>query len=236
MMSKESNVVNFYVMCNKLKTLVREGWINWSVHAERRESVAEHIYSTIMLAIAMKSEYKYDIDIMKVAYMLGIHELGECLIKDLTQFQISKENKKVIEHMAVHDILGDLLDGEQIETIWLEFDERKTPEAKFAHLCDKLECDLQSKIYGEDKLVDLTEQENNISFHNPRVQRLLFEEGYNWEEMWIVFGQEVYPYDENFMAVSNYALHNKIKDNDHNKELVEKYKKLVKEYLDKENK
>lgn len=233
-MSKESNVVNFYVMCNKLKALVRKGWVDWSVHTDRRESVAEHIYSTIMLAVAMKSEYQYDIDIMKVAYMLAIHELGECLISDLTQFQISKENKKIIEHMAVHDILSDLLDGKQIEEMYLEFDERKNKEAQFAHLCDKLECDLQSKLYGEDNLVDLAEQENNPTFFNAKVQAL-FNKGYNWEEMWLIFGQENYPYDENFIAVSNYALNNKIKENPHKKELEEKYKKLVKEYLDKEN-
>jgi len=233
-MSKESNVVNFYVMCNKLKTLVRKGWVDWSVHTDRRESVAEHIYSTIMLAVAMKSEYQYDIDIMKVAYMLAIHELGECLISDLTQFQISKENKKIIEHMAVHDILSDLLDGKQIEEMYLEFDERKNKEAQFAHLCDKLECDLQSKLYGEDNLVDLAEQENNPTFFNAKVQAL-FNKGYNWEEMWLIFGQENYPYDENFIAVSNYALNNKIKENPHKKELEGKYKKLVKEYLNKEN-
>lgn len=233
-MSKEKNVVNFYVMCNKLKTLVRKGWVDWSVHAERRESVAEHIYSTVMLAIAMKSEYQYDIDIMKTAYMLAIHELGECLISDLTQFQISKENKIIIEHMAVHDILSELLDGQQIENMYLEFDERTTKEAKFAHLCDKLECDLQAKLYGEDNLVDLNEQENNATFYNRKVQEL-FQRGYNWEEMWLVFGQETYPYDDNFMAVSNYALTNKIKNNSHITELEYKYKELVKEYLDKEN-
>lgn len=233
-MNKESNVVNFYVMCNKLKTLVRKGWVDWSVHTDRRESVAEHIYSTIMLAVAMKSEYQYDIDIMKVAYMLAIHELGECLISDLTQFQISKENKKIIEHMAVHDILSDLLDGKQIEEMYLEFDDKKTKEAQFAHLCDKLECDLQSKLYGEDNLVDLAEQENNPTFFNAKVQEL-FNKGYNWEEMWLIFGQRTYPYDENFIAVSNYALNNKIKDNPHKLELEEKYKILVKEYLDKEN-
>ena len=37
--------------------------------------------------------YQYDIDIMKVIYMLAIHELGETIIGDLTQFQISKEEK-----------------------------------------------------------------------------------------------------------------------------------------------
>ena len=233
-MSKESNVVNFYVMCNKLKNLVRKGWIDWHVSAERRESVAEHIYSVQMLALAMKSEYQYDIDIMRVSFMLAIHELGECLISDLTQFQISKENKKIIEHMAVHDMLDGLLDAQQIEDLYLEFDEKSTDEALFAHLCDKLECDLQSKLYGEDNLVDLTKQDDNNTFKDPRVQKLL-NSGYTWEEMWLLFGQKTYPYDENFMAVSNYALTHKIKDNPQNNELVEKYKKLVKTYLEKEN-
>ena len=90
-MNREENVVNFYIICNKLKNIIRTGWIDWNVKRNRLESVAEHIYSTQMLAIAMKSEYGYDIDIMKVIYMLAIHELGETVIGDLTQFQISRE-------------------------------------------------------------------------------------------------------------------------------------------------
>ena len=30
-MSREENVINYYVLCNKLKTVVRTGWINWNV-------------------------------------------------------------------------------------------------------------------------------------------------------------------------------------------------------------
>ena len=58
-----------------------------------------------MSAIAMKSEYKYDLDIMKVIYMLAIHELGEAVIGDLTQFQIDAKEKENIEHEVVHNIL-----------------------------------------------------------------------------------------------------------------------------------
>lgn len=57
-----------------------------------------------MLAIAMKSEYQYDIDMQKVIFMLAIHELGETVIGDLTQFQISREEKERIEHEAVRKI------------------------------------------------------------------------------------------------------------------------------------
>lgn len=135
-MCKEQNVLNYYVVCNKLKNVIRTGWKDWKVKRERIESVAEHIYGVQMLAIAMKSEYQYDIDIQKVSLMLAIHELGETVIGDLTQFQISREEKERIEHEAVHKILSGLIDGEQIERIFLEFDAHKTAEAKFAYVLE----------------------------------------------------------------------------------------------------
>ena len=209
-MSKEERIINYYVLCNKLKYIIRTGWIDWKVNKNRLESVAEHIYGTQMLAIAMKSEYNYDIDIMKVLYMLAIHELGETIIGDLTQFQISKEDKVKIEHEAVNNILKDLLDGEYINSLYLEFDERKTKEALFAHFCDKLECDLQAKLYDEEGYVDLNDQSGNDTYNHPDVQKLL-NKGYSFSEMWLKFGQERYNYDDNFKSVSDYAIKNKIK-------------------------
>lgn len=209
-MTKEENVVNYYVICNKLKNIIRTGWKDWNVKKERLESVAEHIFGTQMLAIAMNSEYQYDIDIMKVIFMLAIHELGETIIGDLTQFQISKEEKIKIEHDAVKEILSNLLEKKQIEELFLEFDSHKTKEAMFAYQCDKLECDLQSKLYDEEGCVDLNHQENNKTMDNKLVKQLLQEKN-SWSEMWLKFGQSIYPYDDNFIAVSNYALKNKIK-------------------------
>lgn len=162
-----------------------------------------------MLAIAMNSEYQYDIDIMKVIFMLSIHELGETIIGDLTQFQISESEKEKIEHGAVHKILEGLLDGNQIEQLFLEFDARKTKEAKFAYQCDKLEFDLQSKLYDEEGCVDLDNQEGNNAKDNAIVKKLL-KNGASFSTMCLKFGQEVYPYDDNFRAVSNYAINNGI--------------------------
>ena len=208
-MSKEEKVINYYVLCNKLKNTIRTGWKDWNVKKDRLESVAEHIYGTQMLAIAMKSEYKYDIDIMKVIYMLAIHELGETIIGDLTHFDISKEEKQIIEHEAIHKILSNLIDGKRIEDILLEFDEHKTKESKFAYWCDKLECDIQCKLYDEEKCVDLSKQENNKSFYNDEVQNLL-KENQSWSAMWLKYGQKRYNYDDNFKSVSEYVLDNRI--------------------------
>ena len=208
-MLKEQKVVNYYVVCNRLKNVIRTGWKTWHVQRNRIESVAEHIFGVQMLAIAMKSEYQYDVDLLKVIYMIAIHELGEITIGDLTQFEIPLKEKEKIEHEAVHKILGDLLDGKEIENLFLEFDSHATKEAMFAYQCDKLECDLQCKLYDEEGCVDLNNQEGNISLNNQRVQSLLETEN-SWSTMWLKFDQEIYPFDKNFKAVSNYVINNSI--------------------------
>lgn len=208
-MSKEENVIRYYVICNKLKSVIRTGWKDWHVQRDRIESVAEHIYGVQMLAIAMKFEYEYDVDIMKVIFMLAVHELGETVIGDLTQFQISRDEKEKCEHEAVHKILGGLLDGEVIEDLFLEFDAHETKEALFAYQCDKLECDLQSKLYDEEGCVDLDNQDGNDTMNNEVVKKLL-DKGEPWSTMWLHFGQLTYPYDDNFRAVSDYAINHDI--------------------------
>ena len=215
-MSKEQNVINYYVLCNRLKDVVRTGWKDWKVNRDRVESIAEHIYGVQMLAIAMKSEYQYDIDITKVIFMLAIHELGEAIIGDLTQFQISKEEKEIIEHKAVHSILSSLIDGDKIEELFLEFDEHKTKESIFSYQCDKLECDIQCKLYDQEGCVDLQNQEGNKTASDELVKKLL-ENNQSWSDMWISFGQKRYPYDDNFMSVSNY-----VKDNQINTSFIKK--------------
>ena len=215
-MSKEQNVINYYVLCNRLKDVGRTGWKDWKVNRDRVESIAEHIYGVQMLAIAMKSEYQYDIDITKVIFMLAIHELGEAIIGDLTQFQISKEEKEIIEHKAVHSILSSLIDGDKIEELFLEFDEHKTKESIFAYQCDKLECDIQCKLYDQEGCVDLQNQEGNKTASDELVKKLL-ENNQSWSDMWISFGQKRYPYDDNFMSVSNY-----VKDNQINTSFIKK--------------
>ena len=208
-MRKEENVIRYYVLCNKLKSVIRTGWKDWHVNAERIESVAEHIYGVQMLAIAIQSEYQYNIDLNKVIMMLAVHELEEILIGDLTQFQISKAEKIIIGHKAVENVLGDLLYKDEIKNLILEFDERKSSEALFAHYCDKLECDLQSRIYDEKGYVDLKNQEGNETYNDPIVQKYI-KSNMSWSEMWLKYSQEKYNYDENFKKISDYALTHKI--------------------------
>ena len=208
-MTKEEKVINYYVTCNRLKDLLRTGWLRWNVKRDRIESVAEHIYGVLMLAIAIKSEYQYDIDIMKVILMLAVHELGEAEIGDLTQFEISEREKRKKEREAVHSILKPMLDGKEIENLINEFEERKTKEAIFAFHCDKLEADIQSKLYDQEGCINMNRQRDNDIVNDSLVSDIL-EHTNSFSDMWLEFGQRKYHYDENFMAVSKYVQENNI--------------------------
>ena len=210
-MEKEKNVIAFYVLCTKLKNVVRSGWKEWGVKRERVESIAEHIYGVQMLAICMWSEYHYEIDIKKTLAMLALHELEEIVIGDITQFDEKTNIKQNAGHLAVEKILKPLCNGKTIEELIFEFDERKSPEARFAFQCDKLECDLQCKLYDEENCVDLKNQKGNIALRDRNVQKLM-KTGKSWSEMWLLFSQHRYNYDENFLAVSNYAMQNEISE------------------------
>lgn len=206
--NKAKSVVDYYVLCNKLKDIIRTGWKIWNVQRERIESVAEHIFGVQSLAIGMWSQYEYDIDFNKVLFMLTVHELEETVIGDLTMWDITADEKINQGHNAIQLILQDLLQKEQIEQLILEFDARKTKEAIFAYQCDKLECDIQSKLYDEEGCVDLNSQDNNLVAKAENVQQYL--KNGKWSEMWMQFGRDRYNYDSNFTEVSNYVEANEI--------------------------
>ena len=161
-MEREERVIGYYVLCNKLKDLIRKGWKDWNVDRERIESVAEHNYGTQQLAIAMQNVYHYNIDLTKVIMMLAVHELEETIIGDLTQFDISRKEKEKIGHDAVEGICDFFKLKSTVKDLIFEFDEKKTDEAKFAFMCDKLECDIQCKLYDEENCVDLENQDNKV--------------------------------------------------------------------------
>lgn len=210
-MNKPQRILEFYKITNILKNVIRTGWLNWHVKRERIESVAEHVYQTQMLALSMYSEYEYDIDIKKVIYMLAVHELEETIIGDLTFKDISKEEKEKIGHEAVEKILKNLLSGEEIKKIIFEFDKRETKEAQFAYQCDKLECDLQCKLYDEENCVDPKDQTESDN-HNEETMKKLLSGEQTWSNAWMTYDRKLYT-DKNFEEVLDYAIENKILNN-----------------------
>ena len=146
------DAMRFYLLATQLKYKIRSGWneTHWNVSKERLESIAEHVYGTCILALSIDSEFKTNLDINKVVKMLVIHELGEVVIGDITPFDnITPEEKMEKEHEAIKEVIGDLIKKDEFYSLLLEFDDKKTKEAIFAHHCDKLEADIQAKVYQD---------------------------------------------------------------------------------------
>ena len=208
--NKIQNIVSFYMLANSLKDVQRTGEKIWKINPEHYGSIAEHIYSTETLAIAIYLVYGVNIDITEVINMLATHELGEIVIGDKSALLKNKSDRDN-EWLGALKIAGILSNGKGIIDRLSLFNEGQTKEAIYCKYCDKLAPDIISKIYDQLNLIDLTKQEGNPLLNNPIVKKHL-EAGKSFSEMWISYGQEAYNYPEPFISISNYVLNNEVRE------------------------
>lgn len=140
---------DFYSEIAKLKTLERTAWIMGGIQG-RRESDAEHTFSMLLTALEIFSKNDLQLDQLKVFKMIGWHEVGEIDAGDITPFSgISKEEKYKQELACVTRLSKEYKIPQMLE-LWLEFEERKTPEAKFVYQLDKYDAIKQAGIYSKE--------------------------------------------------------------------------------------
>ena len=210
MKNKYESAMRFYLLATLLKYAIRSGWddTHWNVNKDLRERTGAHIYGTCILAIALASEFELNIDLNKVLKMLILHEIGEVLIGDITPADgISPEEKMRIEHEAIIKIVGDLTSKDEIISLLFEFDDRKTPEAKFAYHCDKFDAVAQSKVYEDmgaiPKMLNKDgsiskRQENNIVFTIPKILDMIDEGSSSIFDIWYKSDKDKFSDDDVF--------------------------------------
>ena len=207
--SRMKNAMRFYLLATQLKYKIRKGWDeqHWNVKKERLESVAEHIYGTCILAISLDSEFKCNIDLYKVIKMLVIHELGEVIIGDITPFDnVLPEEKMQKEHEAFAKLVGDLVKKDEIISLFLEFDSKQTREAVFAYHCDKLEADIQAKVYQDMGCQNpLEDQKNNVVFKSAKTQQMVADGAKTAFDIWYEYDKKLYEDDETFAQMLEYV-------------------------------
>ena len=105
--------------------------------------------------------------------MLSVHETEEINIGDKTPFDgVSDEEKLKMGKLAVAKTFSSLSKRDMFTMLIDEFNERKTPEAKFAYFCDKMECDLQAKKYSDDERCSFERVSKNI-MEDERVKKII---------------------------------------------------------------
>jgi putative hydrolase of HD superfamily len=191
------NVLDFYMQANKLKDIVRTGWIELGVERERIESVAEHVYGTLVLAIALDSEYKLGLDLLKVFKMLIIKELEKVTLNNFTPREYpSKEEKKRLALETISNVLSSLSSKDELLAIYEEYSNRETKEAIFTYKLSKIESDIQVKMYDLEGCLDIEKAKEDVSYYDEPVEIK------NASDGWIQFNRKFYD-DELFSSLSN---------------------------------
>jgi putative hydrolase of HD superfamily len=79
--------------------------------------------------------------------MALIHDIGESIVGDITPHdKVSDKDKHIQEKKALESLFKHVNKNNVIE-LWKEYEERKTPEAKFVYELDKIEMLLQAFEY-----------------------------------------------------------------------------------------
>lgn len=176
----------FYYIATKLKDMLRQGAVQWNVNKPRLESIAEHTYGCLILAIALHSELKLDINLEKTLEMLTIHELEEIKIGDVTPLDsVNKSDLKNEARSFVCEIVKGLKLKNSIVSLTDEFNNQTTKEARFAKAIDKLECVLEFKKYqdlGQVSVKNCTQE----MLKNKKLKELV-DLGYDLADIFFIF-------------------------------------------------
>jgi putative hydrolases of HD superfamily len=132
--------IRFLIEADKLKEIFRQ---TLCTQSHRPENDAEHSWHLCLLAIVLAEHANVPgLDLGRVLRMLILHDLVEIDAGDTYAYDVARmADQHAREAIAADRIFG-LLPADQaagFRAAWDEFEERQTPEAKFAAAVDRFQ-------------------------------------------------------------------------------------------------
>ena len=128
--------LDFLLEIDKEKEIYRQTHI---LGGSRRENDAEHAWHMAIMALVLQEYANEPVDVLRVMKMVLMHDLVEIYAGDTYAYdETGKESQRERELAAADKIFGMLPEDQEQEfrAIWEEFEEKKSPEAKFARMLD----------------------------------------------------------------------------------------------------
>lgn len=140
--------IAFILEVDKLKNVERQTLI---VDGTRRENSAEHSWHIALMGLLLAEHIDQPdpLDLLKVVKMLLVHDIIEIDAGDVFAYDEDEEREER-EKRAGRRIFG-LLPQDQAQELyqlWVEFEERQTPEARYAASLDRLLPLVQNYLTG----------------------------------------------------------------------------------------
>ena len=129
----------FAVEIDKVKNIFRQTWL---ADGGRKENDAEHAWHAALMAVLLAEYSNEPVDVLKVVKMLLIHDLVEIDAGDSYAYdEAAQATAHEREQKAADRIFGMLPEDqkEEFRSLWDEFEEYETPEARFAHVMDNFQ-------------------------------------------------------------------------------------------------
>ena len=131
--------LDFVMAVDDLKHVTRQT----TLRADGRpENDAEHSWHLALMAIILREHAAHDVDITRVLSMHLIHDLVEIHAGDTFAYDEAAHEDKEAREQAAADRIFALLPEDQerdMRALWDEFEERVTPEARYAAALDRLQ-------------------------------------------------------------------------------------------------
>ena len=154
-----SSLMEFFHACERLKNESRQTYKSNGTH----ETVAEHSWRLCLMVMVL-SETVESIDRDKCIRMALIHDLPEVYAGDAYRLDVKAQaGRHATEQGALESLLRLVPEAaaEEIASLWLEFEEGKTREARLVRLVDRLEVLVQ---HNESEVHQWNDVERQIQY------------------------------------------------------------------------
>lgn len=131
--------LTFLIEVDQLKTILRASPL---AAADRRENDAEHSWHLALMVMTLAEYADEPIDVGHTIKLVVVHDLVEIYAGDTPIYDTELgESQQEREEAAAERLFGILPEdsGRALRALWDEFEERKTPEARFAKAMDRLQ-------------------------------------------------------------------------------------------------
>ena len=144
-------VIGFLALADRLKHVERRGRTVGPGGAVRQENSAEHSWNVVLVAMLLHGEVADPPDLGHVLAMIAAHDLVEVEAGDTFAYDEAHLLTQADRERAAADIVFGALPpdlGARLRALWEEFEEGRTPAARFAMACDRAQGFLQGVLSG----------------------------------------------------------------------------------------